>query len=142
MGETSDNYSGFSKTLTQIVKSQDPVSKTTEKEINEIESRCAFKYTYARTYVTAADCTQKFKTQRGSKIHSNKYSFSYAYNTTEKKKFEVNNIQVKTLGFEESLMEEDGCKPVIDEYWTSSRNNPACDYYPDKKHTHRCCICG
>ena len=92
---TSDNYSGFSKTLTQIVKSQDPVSKTTEKEINEIESRCAFKYTYARTYVTAADCTQKFKTQRGSKIHSNKYSFSY--NTTEKK-FEVNNIQVKTRG--------------------------------------------
>ena len=39
---------------------------------------------------------------------------------------------------------EDGCNPAIDEYWTSSGNNPACDcdYYPDKLHPNRCWICG
>ena len=37
---------------------------------------------------------------------------------------------------------EDGCKPVIDEFWQRSGKNPANDFYPDPDGKHRCWVCG
>ena len=143
----------MTKTFTQIVKAQDPVPTATEKEIAEIEAKYEFKCKYVKV-----GCTQKFKTKRGAKIHSSKCTFCYSVN---EEKFEVESIKAvfgkkerrmfevrwtnhpgeDSWVLEDSLM-EDGCKPAIDEFWTSSRKNPALDYYPDKQHPHRCWICG
>ena len=92
------------------------------------------------------------KAQEFTRVHA----LSAIYGTTEKK-FEVEKI-IDVFGkkarrmfkvqwrkhpgkdswqHENSLL-EDGCKESIDDYWTSSKSNPALDFHPDKQHPHRC----
>ena len=143
------------KTFTQVVKEQEPVDKATEEEIEEAEAKFDFKCEYA-----SAGCQQKFKTQKGARIHSCNCAFRDGLGVTEEE-FTVDRItavfgkkerrmfKVKwtdhpgkdSWEFEETL-KKDGCKESIDDFWATSRKNPARDFYPDKTHSHRCWICG
>ena len=66
------------KTFSQEIKTQDPISKATAEEIEKIEVKFAFKCEYVKD-----GCTQKFKTQKGARIHSSTCAFGYIWHNGE-----------------------------------------------------------
>ena len=142
----------LSKTHTQIVQQRQTVPTATGAEVKAKER----KYKYVCELVQAG-CTTRFKTLKRMRRHRSSCRFGYSQITDEK--FEIDEIidvfgkierhlflvKWKHHPGEDSwesghLLMQDGCMDSTKEFWLKSGENPAQEFYPDKR-GYRCWIC-